>query len=46
MATTPKLHVTPKLPQPIPIIAFSNYSCNIHPPTHKLAPNHKYITPT
>lgn len=40
MDTTPNLHVTPKLPQPILIIAFSNYFCNIYPPTHKL---HKYI---
>lgn len=42
--TTPNLHVTPKLPQTILIIAFSNYSCSIHPPTHKLAQIYKYIT--
>lgn len=33
MDTTPNLHVTPKLPLSILITAFSNYSCNIHPPT-------------
>lgn len=46
MDTTSNLHVTPKLPQPILIIAFSNYSCNIHPSTHKLVQIHKYITST
>jgi len=46
MDTTPNLHVTPKLPRPILIIPFSNYSCNIHPPIHKLVQIHKYITST